>query len=238
MANVQVIPTKIYSNKFHEVHREDGPAIHYDDGPVAGRKIYFDKGNLSRRNGPAVITEKGSEMYFVDNQLHRDRGPAIMVAHENYVEYHLHGIRIPDENKEIVMLPPEEIDVNLIFSIQNAEIRKELVRKVGVEILLHKLGSKILDKDGEYELHLIKIGNEKDAVAKALKMLNPSCPEVWHVEFVGDDCESVQDALNFRNGFTKDQIDDINGSIYYQQGDVLIKEKNAKTFRSRPEKLT
>jgi hypothetical protein len=91
-----------------------------------------------------------------------------------------------------------EIDCNEFPKIQNVEVRREFIRKVGAERLLHKLGSKLLDKRGDYELHLLDLGGTTGKWPY-LKMLNPSIG-TWHVEAVGKECNTVTKALNFRNG--------------------------------------
>ncbi len=70
-----------------------------------------------------------------------------------------------------------------------------------------------------------------------LKMLNPSIG-VWHVEGVAPAVRTVQEALNFRNGLTAEQIDEVNGSDWYQQGDVILRPNNVSTFKSQPIILT
>lgn len=81
------------------------------------------------------------------------------------------------------------------------------MRKIGLEMLTHKLGATTLDKHGDYELLTFNLGLQKGPV-KALKMLNPSVPDLWHVEFVSHECETVHHALNFRNGRTIERIAD------------------------------
>ena len=68
-------------------------------------------------------------------------------------------------------------------------------------------------------------------------MLNPSIG-VWHVEGVHPSCDTVRKALNFRVGLTEDQIDDINGADWYEQGDVILKPKGVAKFKSSPTILT
>jgi hypothetical protein len=106
----------------------------------------------------------------------------------------LNGVRVPEW---IVMTPAEKIDCHEFSKISNAEVRREFVRKVGVERLMVKLGSKMLDKQGDYELHSIPLGG-RTGDWPYLKMLNPSIG-VWHVEAVSKKCDTVEKALNFRN---------------------------------------
>jgi len=70
-----------------------------------------------------------------------------------------------------------------------------MVRKIGIDRICYKLGTAI-DKQGDYELLLIDIGDERKR--PYLKMLNPSIG-TWHVEGVHPHCKTVEQALNWRN---------------------------------------
>jgi len=227
----------IYTNDEGEIHRDgDEPAIVHTDGTNEWYSWY--QHNKVHRDGdkPAIDFSKkpgdGSLMWYKEGKQHRDGGPST-IAVDGYKEYWLNDVQVTEE---IACTPAEKLDPNLAVSTENVEVRREIVRKIGVEILLHKLGGKVLHKEGDYELLEIKVGPALKA--KALKMLNPSVPEVYHVEFVAPHCQTVQEALNFRNGITPDQIDDENGADWYQQGDVILKPKDAKKLKSRPKDLT
>ncbi len=98
---------------------------------------------------------------------------------------------------EYVMTRAEKISPIDVLREQNVDVRRELIRKVGIERMLPKLKHKSLDSHGNYELLSIQLSNEiKDA--KFLKMLNPSVG-TWHVEGVSPECDTVEKALNYRN---------------------------------------
>lgn len=99
----------------------------------------------------------------------------------------------------MVTTPPERLDFRRCLTVRNAEQRRELIRKIGVERLLCHLDHKILDRtsNGMYELLSIRFSeNLKDA--RVLKMRNPSLG-VWHLERVEDEIKTVEQALNWRN---------------------------------------
>ena len=48
-----------------KLHREDGPALEYDDGT----KIWFLNGKYHRENGPAIEYADGSERWCLDNEI-------------------------------------------------------------------------------------------------------------------------------------------------------------------------
>ena len=56
-------------------HREDGPAIEYEDG----FKSWYINGKLHRKNRPAVDSSNKKE-YRIDGKLHREYGPAIIYS--------------------------------------------------------------------------------------------------------------------------------------------------------------
>jgi len=55
-----------------ELHREDGPAVIYDDG---GQE-WWRHGQLHRDGEPAVTRSDGNMLWYVEGELHREGGPA------------------------------------------------------------------------------------------------------------------------------------------------------------------
>jgi len=152
--------------------------------------------------------------------------------------YHLNGVRVPDWLAET---PSEKLDAQKLHDLDNAEVRREFVRKIGVERLSYSLGAATLDTlqapvGGTYTLLELDAGN--GSRWKYLRMENPSLPEVWHVEGVPNECDTVQKALNFRNGLTEDQIDEREGAEWYQQGDVILRPRGAAKFKRFPSTIS
>lgn len=171
-------------------------------------------------------------------QLHKDLGPAVRYA-DGFRMWYLNGVVVP---QDIAETPGEKLDPNLILNTENVEIRREILRKIGPEIFIAKMGAKKIEdeKNAEgqivYELLSLKIGTRNEA--RALKMLNPSVPELWHVEFVPDSTKTIDEALMFRAHLTPDMIDNVNGADWFEQGDICLFPKGAKKFKLRPKKLT
>lgn len=126
------------------------------------------------------------------NQPHCSDGP----SHEwrdGWKLYHLNGVRMEEWH---VMTPAEKLDPSRVLKETNVEVRRELIRKMGIELLLSHLPHKVLDRKGSYEVLSIDIPDLlRDA--RYLKMLNPSIG-VWHLEGVERECTTVQKALNWR----------------------------------------
>jgi hypothetical protein len=187
----------------------------------------------------AFLQHRHAEIHMNStNQLHKDLGPAVRYR-DGYQMWYLNGVAMP---QDIIMTPGEQLDCGLVAKTENVEQRREILRKIGAERYVHKVGAKVLDTEknakGETVYELIQIDIRNRNPARALKMLNPSLPEVWHIEFVRENANTVGEALMFRNGLTPDQIDDKNGADWWQQGDILLFPKGAKKFKSRPAKLT
>lgn len=179
-----------------------------------------------------IISDRPTVMELDDNlELHNQTGPALSYP-DGWSVYALNGVRVP---QWLVETPAEQIDAHELFRTENAEVRREIVRKVGIERVCRDLGAKVVDRDGDYEL--LWLGLEDGLTRPYLKMKNPSIG-VYHIEGVHPTCRTVQQALNWRNGFTEAQIDDVHGAEWFEQGDVLLKPKGATTFKSRPRILT
>ena len=83
-----------------------------------------------------------------------------------------------------------------LLKIDNAEVRREFVRKVGIDRVCYSLGAQCIDKVGNYELLLLDLQDGRKR--PYLKMLNPSI-DTWHVEGVHPNCQTVEQALKWRN---------------------------------------
>ena len=73
---VDEIGTRCYRNNAGKLHREDGPAIEYANGP----KEWWQNGQLHRIDGPAVEWTSGTKEWYQDGHLHRTGGAAIEYA--------------------------------------------------------------------------------------------------------------------------------------------------------------
>lgn len=101
--------------------------------------------------------------------------------------------------KEIVLSEAERIDPSLIIKEKNVEVRREMVRKIGIERVIKKLHADIIDKWNDYELlKLPKFENMQNQPVY-LKMKNPSLG-IYHIEGVPPNIKTCQEALNWRIG--------------------------------------
>ena len=127
--------------------------------------------------------------------LHASDGPAIAYP-DGWAIYALHGVRVP---QALVMTSAEHLSaVEWIVKQENAEIRREAVRKIGIERVCQQLKAQVVDRQGEmYELLLLDMGDTRRR--PYLKMRNPSVPGVYHVEGIHPNCKTVEEALRWRN---------------------------------------
>jgi hypothetical protein len=142
------------------------------------------------------VCKKPIEIHFNESKvLHNEKGASI--KYEGGFElYHLNGVSV---DKKIVMTPSEKITVKQILSEKNVEVRRELLRKVGIDNFIKKSKSKPIETsdDKQYELYKIKIGTDKYGMY--LKMKNPSLENTYHFEGVSDTCCTIKDALAWRD---------------------------------------
>jgi len=132
-------------------------------------------------------------MTIVGTQLHNPKGPAVYWPNgEAY--WFLNGVKV---TKEIVETEAEKIDPRIILKETNAEVRREIVRKLGIERVCLKLGAKCIDKKDGYELLMLDLGDGRKR--PYLKMKNPSIA-TYHIEGVEPSIKTVDAALSWRNG--------------------------------------
>lgn len=125
--------------------------------------------------------------------LHNEKGPAIAWA-DGYCDFSLNGVWV---DEALVMTEAEKLDPTMLLKEKNAEIRREIVRKIGIERVVTKLGAETVDKADGYELLLLDLGDGRKR--EFLKMKNPSIG-VFHIEGVQPGIKTVREALAWRNG--------------------------------------
>lgn len=133
------------------------------------------------------------EIHTAENRIHNETGPAI--KWKDFSLYFLNDVHIKD--KKIVLTPATDLSVDLILKEKNVSVRKEIVKKIGVQRMISTLGGKIIDRWEEYSLLELDIPSIKTK-CRYLTMRNPSTHEL-HCEGVLPDISFVKDALRFRN---------------------------------------
>jgi len=126
---------------------------------------------------------------MVNKRLHNQSGPSIEYR-DGFSVHSLNGVRVPSW---VVRQKKEEFTKEQVLGEKNVEIRREIIRKIGIEEV-SKWGE-VLDKKWGYELLDLKL----DGKTPYLKMRNPSI-DAWHLEGVPPDIETVKGALVWRNG--------------------------------------
>ena len=92
-------------------------------------------------NGIAFISEKPVEIKWKNGRLHNENGMAIRYP-DNYGLWCLNGVKVPDW---LVIKKAEEIDPKLVLEETNADVQREIIRKIGAERLLKHCNAKTLD---------------------------------------------------------------------------------------------
>lgn len=97
---------------------------------------------------------------YISRTLHRTDGPTHRWR-DGFEIYHLNSIMVP---KWLVMTPSEKIDPQLALSEKNADVQREIIRKVGYERMLKVCNAVTLDTwvcektQLKYELKRMKFG--------------------------------------------------------------------------------
>lgn len=127
-----------------------------------------------------------------EGKLHADMRKAIEWP-DGWGLYILNGVKVPEW---LAITEASNLDPARFAKIRNVEERKEFVRKVGMERIINKLDAKSIDKRGNDEVLEFNLGGTTGK-RPFLKMKNPSIG-CWHVEPIGKECRTVQQAHNWR----------------------------------------
>src|SRR5262249_43122237 len=90
-------------------------------------------------------------LHIVRGQLHCATGPAVSWGGRSAGRlWFLNGVRV---SRMLVETSAEALDARLVETEPNAEVRREIVRKIGMARLLRDLGARVVDREGDtYEL--------------------------------------------------------------------------------------
>jgi hypothetical protein len=83
-------------------HREDGPAVEYNDG----EKAWYLNGKCHREDGPAVEDTDGYKEWYLNGKLHREDGPAIEYTN-GYKAWYINDKSLTEEEFNARMNPVE-----------------------------------------------------------------------------------------------------------------------------------
>ncbi len=148
--------------------------------------------------GLALISRRPKHIKFNSSQrLHCD-GAAAIEWRDGWKLFYLNGVLVPEE---VALTPARFLDPSLVMRERNVEVRREIVRKIGIERILQKLGGKIIDSWNGYELIVLNVPGMRTKPAY-LKMRNPSTG-TFHVEGIPPRITTCGDALSWRVGGLK-----------------------------------
>ena len=142
-----------------------------------------------------------------EHQLHNSEAAAVEYR-DGYSLYLSNGIRMP---KELILTPTNEITSKQVLTEQNVDVRRELIRKIGMPRFCEltnavKVDTAVVEvKNGEgvsrfltYDLIDLELDG-KGLKGRYLRMDNPSVKGAVHVEGVPNETNTVQEAIVWRN---------------------------------------
>jgi hypothetical protein len=113
--------------------------------------------------------------------------------------YAWHGLRVPAH----IIMQPEGLTAQVILGEQNAEIRRVMIERVGLERFLVEAGAKVIDSDVQpmrgqpdtiNELLSIELPGDPEGVLKAVKVIDPSTGRTYILR-VPPDMQRMKQAL-------------------------------------------
>ena len=146
-------------------------------------------------NGLVILSEKPTKISMSNGRLHCD-GDAAIRYKDGFSVYSLNGTRV---SKEIACTSANELSASLIITEKNAQVRAEIVKKIGIARVLQDLGAGVIDTWKDYDL--IELNLKDGRFRPFLKMKNPSV-DLVHIEGVPPDIKTVKKALAWRNGLS------------------------------------
>jgi hypothetical protein len=142
----------------------------------------------------ALVSRRPLQTKIKNMTLHCEDGPAIEWRDGSKLFY-LNGVMV---SEKIVMTPADTLDPRHVIGTKNAEVRKEIIRKIGIDTVISAFKGNVIDTWGEYKLIRLDIPDIFFNV-HYLRMTNPSTGGL-HFEGVPPHVKTCTDALSWRVG--------------------------------------
>jgi hypothetical protein len=140
-----------------------------------------------------VCSEKPETIKLINSKLHCNGGPAIHYR-DGLNVWALNGIKV---TKEIAETPSEQLDPKILIKEKNVEVRKEIIKKIGLARILQKLEAKKLDSFKKiYELYQIN-----DIDIEPVHLLKMRCPstDAYYCLRIPPNITKAKRAINWVN---------------------------------------
>lgn len=170
----------------YEIHDFEKDWFPFVDAYEAGLWLFW-------LTGSEVIALSRPIVQLSGQQVHSEDGPAVRWPDGAEEYFVLNGVSVPSV---IVETPAGELDPRLILDEPNANVRRDIVRKIGIERVCEGLNARCIDSQGDYELLMLDLSDGR--ARPFLKMKDPSSG-VYHIEGVAPECRTVASALAWRN---------------------------------------
>jgi hypothetical protein len=147
-----------------------------------------------------IISERPIKLFLNDNLLpHCDGGPAWEFS-DGFKIWELNGIVV---SKEIAESPAELLDPKMALEEKNADVQREIIRKIGYDRILKACNAKTLEiwedkKTGlEYTMRSMKFGNID---RRYLCYEHASMPGIFYAKCVPPEAKNIVQMRGFQTG--------------------------------------
>lgn len=126
-----------------------------------------------------VLTERHSILKRdARGRLHAEDGPAVAWP-GGWGVWAWHGVRLPADKREQIILRPETLDPHEILRESNIEVRRVMIERYGIQRLIENSKAEILDQDDQRTLYRIPLKGDEPLVT-----VRVSCPSTGRVYFL------------------------------------------------------
>lgn len=128
-------------------------------------------------------------------RLHSDRSMSIRFR-DGWGLYHWHGVEVSAQ----IILKPYELTATQALGEQNAEVRRVIIERIGMERFLSEAGAISIHKHDMGELFFIDLPGDPDQVLRSVRVKDPSTGRFYFLR-VPPSIDRAEDAVAWTFGF-------------------------------------
>jgi hypothetical protein len=130
-------------------------------------------------------------------RLHSDHSMSIRFR-DGWGLYHWHGVEVTAQ----VILKPYELTAKQALAEKNAEVRRVMIERIGMERFLEEAGAECIHNHERGDLFSIDLPNDPEGVLRSVRVVDPSTGRTYFLR-VPPDIKRADDAVAWTFGFDK-----------------------------------
>lgn len=130
-----------------------------------------------------IFQHRPCEIHLEGREAHNDSGPAIVYP-DGYKLWAIHGVTLPPDRAEVIVMRPHEQTLEEICNEPNIEVKRIRIERFGWDNFLQKMGAKVVDMSSNVIENTEEALVECQMGSETVRVLIGACPSTARLYFM------------------------------------------------------